>query len=320
MAETNKAVDVILFDTSFWSQEAAEVIVESPVSLTVNGELWLTFMCTPVHLEAMAVGFLFNEGIIQSKDQVADVRLCPAGDNVDVWLTHAAEKPEKWRRTSDCTGGVTSIENLESLQFSRQAAEAGNSNPQNPDTGQQFHNQENGPGSTPSIQPAGLTLTPEQVTGLIGKLFEAQELYRRSGGVHTSALADSQDILVTSEDIGRHNTLDKIAGRLLLEELQPAQRIILTTGRISSEMLQKSARMGAHIIISRTSPSSLSVHLAEAWDVTLIGYAKRTGFRIYTHPERILTPEISTQTPVDADNTSSTVIPLKNKRDPLTNL
>lgn len=313
MAEANKAVDVILFDTPFWSQEAAEVIVESPVSLTVNGELWLTFMCTPVHLEAMAVGFLFNEGIIQSKDQVADVRLCPAGDNVDVWLTLAAEKPEKWRRTSGCTGGVTSIENLEALPFSRQATEAGNTNSQNPDTGQQFHNQENDPGSTPSIQPAGLTLTPEQITGLIGKLFEAQELYRRSGGVHTSALADSQDILITSEDIGRHNTLDKIAGRLLLEELQPAQRIILTTGRISSEMLQKSARIGARIIISRTSPSSLSVHLAEAWDVTLIGYAKRTGFRIYTHPERILMPEISTQTPVDADNPSSTVIPLKNK-------
>ncbi len=329
MAETNKAVDVILFDTSFWSQEAAEVIVESPVSLTVNGELWLTFMCTPVHLEAMAVGFLFNEGIIQSKDQVADVRLCPAGDNVDVWLTHAAEKPEKWRRTSGCTGGVTSIENLEALQFSggapagygQDTAEQLQQSQQDTPIDQPLSAQEQPASQTATkSQPALLTLTPEQVTGLIGKLFEAQELYRRSGGVHTSALSDSQDILVTSEDIGRHNTLDKIAGRLLLEELQPAQRIILTTGRISSEMLQKSARMGARIIISRTSPSSLSVHLAEAWDVTLIGYAKRTGFRIYTHPERILTPEISTQTPVDADNTSSTVIPLKNKRDPLTNL
>ena len=69
-----------------WTSIDAEVIVETPVSLTVNGEPWLTFMCTPVDLEAMAVGFLFNEDLIQSKTEIADVRLCDAGDNVDVWL------------------------------------------------------------------------------------------------------------------------------------------------------------------------------------------------------------------------------------------
>jgi FdhD protein len=241
-----------------WERIDADVIVETPVSLTVNGEMWLSFMCTPVDLEAMAVGFLFNEDLIKSVDEIADVRLCASGDNVDVWLHHAVEKPDKWRRTSGCTGGMTSVETFI--------------------PGQPIMN--------------GGVLSAERVGTLINLLFESQQLYRSSGGVHTSALSDGQRLWVVAEDIGRHNTLDKIAGRCLIEGINPPRRIILTTGRISSEMLQKSARLKASIVISRTSPSSLSIELAQAWGITLIGYARRNRFNIYSHPERILpTPE-----------------------------
>lgn len=241
----------------------ADVIVETPVSLTVNGQVWLTFMCTPVDLEAMAVGFLFNEGVISSIDEVVDVRVCAAGDNVDVWLHHAAEKPQNWRRTSGCTGGMTSVE---AIAPSRKITNGG-------------------------------VLSASQVGDLIGQLFESQQLYRQSGGVHTSGLSDGKRILAVAEDIGRHNTLDKLAGRLLLEGLHFTRRIILTTGRISSEMLQKASRLEAAIVISRTSPSSLSIELADRQGITLIGYARRNRFNVYTHPERILAsfqPEAAT--------------------------
>jgi FdhD protein len=230
------------------------VIVETPVSLTVNGEVWLTFMCTPVDLEHMAVGFLYNEGLIKAADEVADVRLCASGDTVDVWLNHSVEKPDKWRRTSGCTGGMTSVTN---------------ESPAKPFTN-------------------GGILNANQVGELINQLFESQQLYRASGGVHTSALSDGQRIWIVAEDIGRHNTLDKIAGHCLIDGINPPRRIILTTGRISSEMSQKSARLKATIVISRTSPSSLSIELAQKWGITLIGYARRNRFNIYTHPERIL--------------------------------
>jgi formate dehydrogenase assembly factor FdhD len=92
-----------------WESVQAEVIVETPVSLTVNNEVWLTFMCTPVDLELMAAGFLFNEGVVASADEIADVRVCASGDNIDVWLRHYVEKPKNWRRTSGCTGGMTSV-------------------------------------------------------------------------------------------------------------------------------------------------------------------------------------------------------------------
>ncbi len=119
------------------------------------------------------------------------------------------------------------------------------------------------------------------------QLKQAQELYRKSGGVHTSALSDGERLILVAEDIGRHNTLDKLAGRCLLEQVRLEKKIILTTGRISSEMMQKAGRMGAMMVVSRTSPSSLSVNMAEQMGITLIGYARGDRYTVYAHPEKI---------------------------------
>ena len=123
---------------------------------------------------------------------------------------------------------------------------------------------------------------------MFAEMKNQQETFEITGGSHAAALFDDQyNILVLKEDIGRHNTLDKIAGIALMENKSLEDRIILTTGRISSDMMQKSLRLGASVIISRTSPSSMSVELAEKQGITLIGYAKRHRFNVYTHPERI---------------------------------
>jgi FdhD protein len=238
----------------------ADVIVEAPVSITVNGEVWLTFMCTPIDLEALAAGFLYNEGVIDNLDAIADVRLCAAGDNVDVWLKHSAQKPDKWRRTSGCTGGFTALDSAQALPAP----------------------------ATPYPPTNGGVVAAAAIHALVSQLFEVQQIYRETGGVHTSSVSDGQRIILACEDIGRHNTLDKLAGRLLLEQIHLPKIIILTTGRISSEMMQKSARMGATIVVSRTSPSSLSIELAERYKITLIGYARRDRFNIYTQAQRIL--------------------------------
>jgi len=230
-------------------------ITETPVSLTLNGEVWTTFMCTPVHLEAMMVGFLFNEGVIDSMDEVADIRICEHGDNVDVWLTHNAPRPDSWTRTSGCAGGVTAVD---SIRKPRSVAVSD-----------------------------AMILSPKQIRALVDLLFESQQLYRETGGVHTSALSDGDRVILSAEDIGRHNTLDKIAGLYLLEKPRLGKKVLITTGRISSEMLQKAVRLGAGVLISRTSPSSLSIELAEKWGITLIGYARRNRFNIYANNHRI---------------------------------
>ena len=106
---------------------------------------------------------------------------------------------------------------------------------------------------------------------------------------------------IIGEDIGRHNTLDKIAGKILLDRIELNNRILLTTGRISSEMIQKASRIGASIVISYTSPSSLSLDAAQHMGITLIGYARRNQFRLYTHPERIRDFQITIKSCSQAD-------------------
>jgi len=256
MIEPRKPIHYYQIGARKTEEVDSNTIVETPVSLTLNGEVWTTFMCTPVHLEALMVGFLFNEGVIDSMEEVVDVRICEHGDNVDVWLAHEAPKPDSWTRTSGCTGGVTAVASIE--------------RPQPVSVSEDFR------------------LLPSQINRLVEMLFDSQELYSPTGGVHTSALSDGDQVILSAEDIGRHNTLDKIAGMCLMGNIWPERRILITTGRISSEMLQKGVRMGAKVVASRTSPSSMSIELAEAWGITLIGYARRNRFNLYAAPERIL--------------------------------
>ena len=255
MITPQKAIQYERYEFKKWEHHEADTIVETPVSLTVNGGVWLTFMCTPVNLEAMSVGFLYNEGIIESMDEVSDVRVCEHGDNVDIWLNHSAEQPTSWRRTSGCTGGVTAVDLL----------------------------------AKPNVSFDGnnLQLSPEAIGSLVDMLFESQELYRETGGVHTSALSDGEKVLLSAEDIGRHNTLDKIAGLCLMNKIESENGILITTGRISSEMLQKAARLQTPILISRTSPSSLSIEMAERYGITLIGYARKHRFNVYSNGGRV---------------------------------
>jgi len=236
-----------------WEAVNSRVIQETPVSLTVNGEIWLTFMCTPTDLEGLAAGFLFNEGVIQSADEIANLSVCASGDNVDIWLNHAVAKPTVWKRTTGCSGGMTAVEHKPATLAVRDDEK----------------------------------LAPDQVFELMSQLLASQELYKSTRGVHASALSDGEKVVVRAEDIGRHNTLDKIAGRCLLDRIHLDRRILITTGRISTEMLQKAARMGASILISRTAPNAMSIQSAEELGITLIGYARRDQFQLYAHPERI---------------------------------
>lgn len=234
-----------------------ELIVEKPVALYVNGMLWITFMCTPNLLKAQALGFLFNEGVIDTVDGVVEYHICDNREIIDIWLDRKVEKPKEWKRTSGCTGGYTALD-LEELNLEVDDE---------------------------------VSLEAGKIRQMVEQLFESQDLYKKTGGVHTSILTDGKEVIISAEDVGRHNSLDKIAGLYLMQGLEMDRKILLSTGRISSDMLQKAARIGAAVVISRTSPTSLSVELADRWGITLIGYARRDRFNLYTHPERIIATE-----------------------------
>jgi FdhD protein len=237
------------------SSEKETIITEASIGLSVNGDEWLHFLCTPMDLEALASGFLFTSGIIQSFQEISSLRICDEGTHMDVWLTHAAEKPRLWQKNSGCSGGLSA-----------------------PDMD-----------LTPIPASAQFKLLPTQIFEILSTFYQSQELYSTSGGVHTSALFSNRELIYSVEDIGRHNTVDKLAGKMLMNNLHPPECLIMTTGRISLEMMQKAAIMQAPFVVSRTSPTSASIQLAQALGITMIGYANNHRLKIYSHPEAVIT-------------------------------
>jgi FdhD protein len=234
------------------------VIEEGLVCIFVNGQELASFMCTPRNLEELAIGFMRSEGFIQSLDDIEVLTFSDNGTCVDMWLRDLSfEPPSRQILTSGCGGGVT-FDDL--------------SGRQTPLTGQRV-------------------VTPTQIATLMKELLVAAELYNEVRGVHTSALSDGQELLLVAQDVGRHNTVDRLWGQALKQGIPTEGNILLTSGRISSEMLNKAAKMGVPVAISRTSPTSLSVELARAWNITLIGYARGKSFRVYAGAERVVAKE-----------------------------
>ncbi len=247
-------LDYALYENGKWESIPGAITEEARVCIHVNGQELATLMCTPHDPDELALGFLRAEGLIHSLADVRVLTLSAGGTCVDVWLNYTVELPTRRIVTSGCGGGLT-FDDL----TARQA-------PLNTTT----------------------TISPEQIFARMHELYQAADLYRITQGIHTSALSDGEQLLLLAEDVGRHNTIDRLWGKALKQDIPTAGRILLATGRISSEMLGKAAKMGAPIVASRTSATSLSVALARAWNITVIGYVRRNSLRVYSAPQRIV--------------------------------
>lgn len=232
---------------------AGEVIEEALVTLYVNGSELVTIMCTPCDQVDLALGFLKNEGFIDGMEEVDLLTVSKNGCCVDVWLRHPIQSARRLVITSGCGGGVTFDD---------------------PSVG---------------IQPLAddTRIDAQDLFPLFKELILPGSLYARARGVHASGLADRYHVLALAEDVGRHNTVDKLVGMCLRRSIESRGNILLTSGRVSSEMLKKAAWMGCPIVASRNSPTSMSIAMAEAWNITLVGYVRQGSMRIYSHPERV---------------------------------
>lgn len=251
----------ITVDKTGHEVEDGEVVDETLSCFSVNGKELATFMCSPIGLEQLGIGFLYNENLIDGIDEVASLHISDH-NCVDIWLTHDIAPPERTIITAGCGGGVT----FDDLS-----------------------------GEHPPLN-STRTTSAENLVELMKKLHLGAALYQRSRGIHTAILADENQVLLQVEDVGRHNCIDKLAGAALQAGIDTRDRLLLSSGRISSEMLNKARRMGIPIIASRTSPTSLSVALAEAWNITIVAYLRGSRMRVYTYPQRILTPDHAQRT------------------------
>ncbi len=234
---------------------------EVPVTLHLNGKEVVTLLCAGHHLDELAAGFFYAEGFLRdaTKD-LEEIRVDAEAGRVDVRTrTEPRIASQLWSKrtvTSGCGKGSAFYHALDAL-LSKPCE------------------------STLRISAARLVERMEDLNRL-------SETYRRTHGVHNTALADADRLLVFRDDIGRHNAADMVVGHVFLKGIPLADKLLLTTGRLTSEILLKAARVGVPILVSRNAATGLSVELAQKLKITLIGYARGGKFTVYSGAERIL--------------------------------
>jgi len=226
-----------------------DIISEKSIALKVNGVHWLNFICSPFDLEALAIGFLYNQQILSNIKQIKSFHLTDDLEEMEINLSSNPQRPEQWHRT---TTGIAL--NMPVPQVNKKN---------------------------------GFMINAKELIKLYKQFTSSQVLHKAVGGFHSSALSDGKSLNITVEDVGRHNTLDKLTGLYLLQGSPFSPYIFLVSGRVSSEMIHKSLQLGVSIIVTRTTPTYNAVLVSQEHQITLIGYMRQDRFTIYSHPERI---------------------------------
>ena len=238
---------------------AGEVVREQPLTIFVNGEKFLTLLCSPIDLEPLVVGYLWMEGVIGGLDEIRHLEVSPVDGRAEITLARAVTLPTERILTSGCGGGITF--RIDHRLFPRLSST--------------------------------LRVRPQALARGMKDLFAAAIHYQASRGIHGAALSDGERLLVVAEDVGRHNAVDKIKGAALLRGIPTEDRILLSTGRVSSEMLLKAARMGVPLVASRTSPTEMAVGLAEQLNITVCGYVRGDTLNLYAGSGLLFSEEVA---------------------------
>lgn len=242
-------------------KEFAKMMVarEFPLTIILNGQELVTLLCTPENLEYLAVGYLFAEGLVESKAEIKKVLVDEKHGVVRIDTPQeegtAHELLYKRLITSACGRGAAFYT----------AADARH----------------------PSRVESIITVSLEEVLALVKEFDQRSEMYHMTNGVHSAALCDNKNILVFSNDLGRHNAIDKVFGECILKGISTQDRMVITSGRTPSEMLLKVAKGNIPVLISVSVPTDLGIRLANDLGITIIGFVRGDKMNVYTGRQRI---------------------------------
>lgn len=258
--DNTETFQITRFSEAGQEQIEATVARERPLTIILNNQELVTLLCSPSDIKALAVGFLASEGLIKQKSDLKQV------------LADERRGIVRMQTTAD-------ISQTEDLVFKRFITTGCG-------RGATFY-------SPADVQEditvdAATHITVPEVFQLVHTFLRTSDMYKDTGGVHSAALCSTTDMLVLMDDVGRHNAIDKIVGHCLLEDIAIEGKIIISTGRISSEMLLKVAKRNIPIVMSKSAPTALGVHLADKVGLTLIGFIRGKRMNVYTHPWRIV--------------------------------
>jgi FdhD protein len=243
------------------------VAEEVAVALSYNGSTQAVMMATPADLVDFGVGFSLTEGIVERASEIESVDLVPSalGIEVRMWLDgdHASSLASRRRAMSGPVGcGLCGIESLEQARRS------------------------------PLPVADGSRFRADDLLVAMQALAPLQLLNQQTRSVHAAAFwRPTLGIVAVREDVGRHNALDKLAGAIVSEEIAASDGAVLLTSRVSVEMVQKAAMIGAPVVIAVSAPTTLAIQTAEEAGITLLAIARDDGFGVFTHPHRIALPD-----------------------------
>jgi FdhD protein len=251
---------IIKYKNGILCEVEDEIVTEFPITIHINGEEFATMVCTPTHLDELVIGFLASEGAILFRDDITDLQIDESRGFAYVTLKSKIQTNQQHyskRFIGSCCG--------KSRQF-------------------YFQNDVR----TAKTSMAKTEIKAEQCIKLMSMMQENSKVFKETGGVHNAALCTPSEIIVDRTDIGRHNALDKLYGYSFLNRISVRDKIIVFSGRISSEVLLKAAKIGVGIVLSKSAPTDLAIQLAEDLNITAVGFIRGQSFNVYSHPERIL--------------------------------
>ncbi len=231
---------------------------ESPLTIILNDRELVTLLCSPTCLGDLAVGFLFSEGLISVRNDIKKIVVDEIRGIARVETTiDSGDTESVFKRfiSSGCGRGAS------------------------------FYNSADAIGMVKDESP--LRVTPSEITALFKDFQHRSSLYRRTGGVHSAAMCNSREIVLFAEDVGRHNAVDKIFGKCLVDDVSTEGLFVLTSGRISSEILLKVARRRIPLLASKSAPTDAGVRLAADLGVTLVGFVRGSRMNVYANEWRL---------------------------------
>ncbi|WIW48614.1 formate dehydrogenase accessory sulfurtransferase FdhD [Bradyrhizobium sp. 62B] len=258
-----QAIDRGIWRNGVASEGTRFIPEETPLALTYNGGTYAVMMGTPQNLEDFAVGFSLSEGIVKSVDDIRSLEVVRLDDGIELrmWLApeDAALISERRRHVAGPTGcGICGIESI--AEAVRPAA----------------------------VVSQGQRFTPEEIMAAMQAIAPLQSINLQTRAVHAAAFwSPAGNIVALREDVGRHNALDKLAGSLARSRTDAAGGMVLLTSRVSVEMVQKAAAIGAPVMIAVSAPTALAARTAETAGITLVAIARQDGFEIFTHGSRV---------------------------------
>ena len=269
MRDPVRTVDRVAWRDNRLSEGTRAIPEETALALTYNGGTYAVMMGTPQNLEDFAIGFSLSEGIVRSPAEISSLEIVDLDDGIELrmWLADdkAARLSERRRHIAGPTGcGLCGIDSI--AEAVRPAAIVGK----------------------------GCSFGPRELMTAMAALPPLQPINIETRAVHAAAFwTPIAGIVALREDVGRHNALDKLAGTLAQVKAPTSEGIVLLTSRVSVEMVQKTAAIGAPVMVAVSAPTALAVKMAEAAGITLVAVARSDGFEVFTHPDRIASAAVT---------------------------